>query len=1168
MATNRNNTTNLSNNSFVLFTPSVTRDVLEGSAGIAIYETQDGSVTNDTSMGVSSSHKYDAEGVGIKNTQQLKIDWDNFASHTFFNSAQVKTNVAFQKILNEYPFDGTKQKVELFLDSLTGFERYVYDTFPKNKDYLYFSGTQPGEAYGGTYVLVKDAAGAAYPNASVNTTGATILDPGSKSMTVEFHLFLPESANGSQALVDKHYETGATDCHGFYIGLNSTGSLSTGSLSFFATSGSVSDSLTVELVKGSWNHVAWVWDRSVNENNISCFVNSSLISSSSNFIEFDSVNTFGTDLLIGSGSALAGGTLFNPTTTFSGALDEFRIWHSVRTRQQIENYKEKAIFADDSNLKLYFRFDEPSDTNSNIVIDYSNNSLHGRISAGAVSLGVRSIDKDTIASNPMTYQKLEFSPVLFPDSTEIATLQNSFLVDAIAYDKINPNLITRLIPSHYLAQGQAEEGLDTEEGEIVEYTLGGEDPRSARLGGTQTFLLLLYTWAKFFDEIKLYTQAFSNLDFVDYDDTDTVPDVFLQDMASRYGLTLPPLFQGSSIEQFIEGENVDNIISTNALSLQSVQNQIWRRILVNMQDFMKSKGTLHSVKSFIRTVGIDPDSTFRIREYGGPTKQALTFTRDKKTEVSTMLNFVSGGLLKSSGLLSPVAKTEPGWPYNGSAAIYDTMLTSGSFTLEATYKFPIAMDVGTSQSLMRMHITSSLANGFDTEDILLMNVVATKGGNVDLYARNLFFTFGTPVDTLVCSITGADIFDGSLWYASCGRQRSDDPSLKFFNGFSEEQIAMNVSSSYFLRLSKAENGEIVETHTTSSFYMESLPGSDINLFEIASTNYAPYMAVGSGSIQMSIGSFQELMALSTTSSYVPADSQYTDFTGKVTQMRFWSKFLQDKEWKEHVRNYRSVGVQDPKVNFNFDVVSSGSWERLRMDCSTDQIVTQSNGAGQFELTDFTQNGFTMSGSLFPVDYQVIVPQRFDFSYISPKFDEASSTNKIRVRGYQDYNKVMDSPWAEQAPVYDIPKTEIPTDNEKFTIDFSVVDALNQDIMTIFSTLDELDNAIGNPELMFASDYPSLDNLRKAYFNKLTSQMNIKSFFEFFKWFDTNIGTFIEQLLPRKTKFLGTNYVVESHMLERPKVEYKFEDIYLGDTNRNGLKDSILLQLLTGTFSRY
>lgn len=1159
MAISRNNTTNLSNNTFSLFEPSVVREVREGGGGgITIYETQDGSITNDSSLGTSSSFKYDTQGMGIKNTQQLKIDWSDFANHTFFSNAQVKTNVAFQKILNEYPFDGNQQKIELFLDGLTGFERYVYDQFPKHTDYMFFSGTMSGETYGGTYVVVKDASGVAYPDVSVNITGQSVLDPGLKSMTIEFHVFLPEQANDGQAIIDKHSETGAADVNGFFVGLDSTVSTTDATLTFIAASGSVSDSLSVPVTKGEWNHVAWVWDRSLSVNSIYGYVNQVLVSSSSNFVEIDEVISTASELLIGSGSNVGAGALFTVDTTFSGALDELRIWHSIRTSAQRANYEKKALFADDSNLKAYYRFNEPTDTNSNIVIDYSSNSLHGRLSAGAISLGVRSIDKDTIADNPMTFEKLDYSPNLFPDSTEVFTLQNEFLTDAEAYDKINPNLITRLIPPHYLLEGQANDGLETEEGEIVNYTEGGEDPRSAQVGGTQTLLLMLYTWAKFFDEIKLYTQAFSNLDFVDYDETDTVPDEFLQDMASRYGLTLPPLFQGSSIAQFIEGENVDNSISTNSMSLKSVQNQIWRRILINMQDFMKSKGTLHSVKSFIRTIGIDPDSTFRIREFGGPSKKTLSYTRDTKTETSTMLNFVSGGYVRSPDLVSPIAKTEPGWPYSSDINDNDLSLTSGSFTYEGTYKFSPSLQSGVSQSLCRLH--SSVPNTPDASDILVANVVATKGGNVDLYVRNIYF--GTPINALVLSVTGADVFDGSPWYVSFGRTRSDDPALGF---------ASNVSSSYFLRLAKAENGSIVESYSSSSFYLESVPGSGLNILETyvaTDETFASYIAVGSGSIfDTSAFSLESVSGLNFTGSQVPPDARYTDFTGKVTQMRFWSKYLLENEWTEHVRNYRSVGVVDPKVNFNFDSANSGSWERLRLDCSTDQIVTQSNGLGEVTLTDFTQNELHMSGSGFVADSQVIVPQTFYFSYISPKYDEASSIDKIRVRGYQDYNKVVSTPWAQQAPVYDIPKSELPTDNERFSIDFSVVDALNQDIMTIFATLDELDDAIGNPELMFCEDYPDLENLRKVYFNKLTGQMNIKGFFEFFKWFDTNIGTFVAQLLPRKTKFLGTNFVIEQHAAERSKVKYQFEDMYLGDTNRNALKDTILLQLIQGDFSR-
>jgi hypothetical protein len=65
-----------------------------------------------------------------------------------------------------------------------------------------------------------------------------------------------------------------------------------------------------------------------------------------------------------------------------------------------------------------------------------------------------------------------------------------------------------------------------------------------------------------------------------------------------------------------------------------------------------------------------------------------------------------------------------------------------------------------------------------------------------------------------------------------------------------------------------------------------------------------------------------------------------------------------------------------------------------------------------------------------------------------------------------------------------------------------------------------------------------------------------------------MGRFIAQLLPRKTKFLGINYVIQSHMLERPKLEYHFEDIYIGANNRNRQKEVLLLQLFTGVLNKY
>ena len=59
---------------------------------------------------MSSSFRYDAFGQGFKSTQQVNTDFSNFENHTFFGSATVNTNIAFDRIVNHYPFDGTRKE--------------------------------------------------------------------------------------------------------------------------------------------------------------------------------------------------------------------------------------------------------------------------------------------------------------------------------------------------------------------------------------------------------------------------------------------------------------------------------------------------------------------------------------------------------------------------------------------------------------------------------------------------------------------------------------------------------------------------------------------------------------------------------------------------------------------------------------------------------------------------------------------------------------------------------------------------------------------------------------------------------------------------------------------------------------------------------------------------
>lgn len=1136
---------NLRQNRPMLFTPSVIRQIQQNDIAGSSFQRVDFETLASTSLDNTSSFRYNLAGDGLRSTQQLNIDWSRFENHTFFNSAHVKTNVAFRRIFDQFPFDGTRSEFEVFIDNLSGFEKYVYDQFPKNKGYLYLSGTlgtEPGLS--GTYVVTKDIAGVAYPGVSRNLTGQSILNPSAQSMTVEFQFFTPPTSNSSSFLLSKTVNSVASGTHGFAVLQELSPSASVGTLTFACFSGSYTISASVSYTKNAWHHAAFVWDRSPSVHKINTYLDGIWIASSSK-IELGVMNMDSADLIIGSGSAIP---VFTPGTTFSGALDELRIWHTTRTQEQRDEHKEKSVYAQ-SDLKLYYKFNEASGSQTPIVLDHSGNSLHGTLSSWANTKEIRNIATSSIAGeSPMIYEALADNPVLFPLHPDVEELNQAFLDDATEFDHVNPNRIDRLIPKHYLLQGQDQDGLVTEEGAIIDALVAdGTTGDTAKLGDTQVILMLLYVWAKFFDEIKLYTQAFGNTIHLDYDSTDNIPDAFLQLFAQKFGITLPPLFTGSSVAQFINAENLDSEISTSLYSLQYIQNQIWRRVLLNIQDVLKSKGTIHSVKSFIRSVGIEPDNNFRIREFGGPTAKALMNVREDRSEVSTLVDFSGGGFVSSSFLSGSRKQTETGYPWFPPGTSFsngidtnpnDGLFTSGSWTFEGSYRFVSGSSLTSiTQSLARLEVTGALGKS------VVLNLLTTQSGTLRLaLSPNQLVPVATELSLSV------DLFDGSVWNVSFGRQRADE-------------VFSNLSSSYFLRAAKQTFGEITDIKTTSSWIDEIQTGLEPPVWSVVTAS------VNASGAYLAIGSETNPACLFLSDPSLSSFYRSSNFDGRAGQFRFWSKALTETEWKEHVRNFKSLGVQNPLINFNFVTNQTGSFERLRMDVSSDQTETSSSITGFLALNDFSQNNLHWSGT-FPATSSIIVPQLFQYSLLSPKFDVGATTDKVRVRSFQDYSNIQSSSYAQVAPVYALEPSERPQDNTRFTIDFSIVDALDQDIINIFANLDVLDNVIGNPELVFSPDYPDLENLRNIYFNRLTDMVNLKGFFEFYKWFDTNLGYFIAQLIPRKTKFLGTNFVIESHMLERPKMEYLFSDIYLGDSTRHALKDTILFQQFVAFLARF
>jgi hypothetical protein len=223
--------------------------------------------------------------------------------------------------------------------------------------------------------------------------------------------------------------------------LSSSASTTSALLVWNTVSGSSILEATGSITKGQFNHVVATFNRKPGINRLELYINETLIEQTTSSIDFGTIDFTVSPFLIGSGTAItshinANETTFTPITTLSGALDEFRVFHDTRTIEAQKAYAQKAIFPT-NELKLYFKFNEPSGTladsaaNDRIVLDYSGESLHGRISEKGFKYDLRNTGS---IANPIIYEKLEYSPVLFPTYAPIATINSELLTSAKNYD--------------------------------------------------------------------------------------------------------------------------------------------------------------------------------------------------------------------------------------------------------------------------------------------------------------------------------------------------------------------------------------------------------------------------------------------------------------------------------------------------------------------------------------------------------------------------------------------------------------------------------------------------------------------------------------------------------------------------------------------------------------
>ena len=205
------------------------------------------------------------------------------------------------------------------------------------------------------------------------------------------------------------------------------------------------------------------------------------------------------------------------------------------------------------------------------------------------------------------------------------------------YDKNNPNLIFNLMPRHYFLDNSDLQGLpvysnnneyqDPEAivvNSITDYNsstesdiqISNRSSLNTSIPASNDLVSIVLIWARFFDQLKMYISSITNMLNVNYDtiNENKIIGMQLPILCKMYGIEFKEILP-TITKNKLDNENLvfDDIISE--MSIRKIQNILWKRFLINTQDFLRSKGTIKSIESTFNAFGIDFRKLISIKEH-------------------------------------------------------------------------------------------------------------------------------------------------------------------------------------------------------------------------------------------------------------------------------------------------------------------------------------------------------------------------------------------------------------------------------------------------------------------------------------------------------------------------------------------------------------------------
>jgi hypothetical protein len=1076
------------------------------------------------SAAVESSAYIDSE-VNQRETFLPPIDFSTASNFVKYGSAELYYSKAISNVYGDYPYDGSDKEKNNFHLSSSYLDRWIFDNkYPKSTGYVNLGTTGYNgsltEGYGGTstdeYIRVwgglhtassgmttiRDTFGNSIKyDLALNRTQNWRVNP-SDGATVEFWL-KKDSFNLSdserEVILDLwNGEASSSTAYG-RLTLEITGGTGGCFVATFqsGTAGFYRQTVCSALIDtgslANWHHYAISFISASSATTTRFYVDgrenrTQNLGTATN--EFDGLITG----YLGALQSSPSGNVFHGTTLegygkLSASVDEFRFWKVRRTSDEINlnwftNVGGGANSDDETsnnNLGVYFKFNEGITTKNSTdqtVLDYSGRLANGYWE-GYSSVSQRNTGSAFVSSSHNLVESGD--PIIYSTHPSVVALQSEMATSGSDHDNAQGNSLFKTLP-----QWMQDEDLEND----------------------SNLKYLTQILSSYFDTLYSQISALPDLKKKKFVESNEKALPFANALLSEKGFVTRDIFANSEIIEIFGNKDREGVYYSE--NIQEIKNLIYTNIYNNLETIYKSKGTEKSIRNLIRCFGVD-DEIIKLNVYtdGGThyftDKAKATSVRKKYINFDDPNYFSSTIYQTSSATNSLTFISGSTGSSNGS---------NNAFTLEADIVVP--------------HKKESSETGFYNTAFLSSSIF---GFHEAIESDSSDYTWATSETASLSVYLVRDELESKRAKFVV---ESQDGTLSLTSSYIEN-IYDNNHWNIALRIKPDTYPYAGNVTDTSPSYTVEFYGIDYNFDEIE------HEIILTASISNASGS-----AFLSNPKRVYAGAHLTNFTGSVLErsdiqlgsVRAWLDYISNDAIKQHNLDPLNFGGKESFRGSNifaFDNKHIPSQELTILNWDFD-TVTSSDSSGDFVVDDITSGSsdtiygwidevirreYRGKGDGFGTSTSTFIENEFLYSQ-RKELPEISFTNdNIFIKGDREKFFIKDDDVSDNF----------------YMAEKSLNQVVSEEMLKLFSTIQEFANLIARPVDRYRINYKRLDKVRQHFFDRVEEDIDQESFIKYYRWIDASISEMIMQLVPASVNFGdGVTDVVESHILERNKYQ--------------------------------